>query len=319
MNPINHLSSLKRGATKYGPAPHKPILLLAVIQAIQVGDIIQNWIQPSGDLMLHFRNIWEKLVHTNHVPNFSLPFFHLKNEKGQFWELITFPGKKLPLTNSNSIKSYKALTECIAAAKLSDQLFIQLSDPIKREEIRQLILQTYFPNQNIDWQIQEQYTAQIQEEILYDPSENYARKIKKIITEKKKEEIEEELIIRSTTFRKAIKQIYKNQCAITGLKVNFKSNISLVDACHIQPFAETHDDTITNGIALSPTMHRAFDRGLIAISDNYEVLIHKNVLDQSPKNEFAQLHQQQIILPQDHRYLPSLQRLQNHRKRFNFQ
>lgn len=319
MNSISHISSLKRGATKYGPAPHKPILLLAVIQAIQTGDIIQNWIQPSGDLMLHFRNIWEKLVYTNHVPNFSLPFFHLKNEKGQFWELITFPGKKLPLTNRNSIKSYKALTECITAAKLSDQLFIQLSDPIKREKIRQLILQTYFPNQNIDWQIHEQYSAQIQEEILYDPSENYARKIKKIITEKKKEEIEEELIIRSTTFRKAIKQIYKNQCAITGLKVNFKSNISLVDACHIQPFAETHDDTITNGIALSPTMHRAFDRGLIAISDNYEVLIHKNVLDQSPKNEFAQLHQQQIILPQDHRYLPSLQRLQNHRKRFNFQ
>ncbi|WP_379661331.1 HNH endonuclease [Pseudopedobacter beijingensis] len=34
-----------------------------------------------------------------------------------------------------------------------------------------------------------------------------------------------------------------------------------IDACHIIPFSLTHDDRITNGIALCPNMHRAFDRG----------------------------------------------------------
>jgi hypothetical protein len=31
--------------------------------------------------------------------------------------------------------------------------------------------------------------------------------------------------------------------------------------------------SISNGLALSPTFHRAFDRDLIAISDNYRVLV----------------------------------------------
>jgi putative restriction endonuclease len=63
--------------------------------------------------------------------------------------------------------------------------------------------------------------------------------------------------------------------AITDLKIHFSTSVSMVDACHIVLFAETHDDTISNGIALSPTIHRAFDRGLLSISDDYRVLVHK--------------------------------------------
>lgn len=30
------------------------------------------------------------------------------------------------------------------------------------------------------------------------------------------------------------------------------TNVSMVDACHIVPFSEGYDDTLTNGIALCP-------------------------------------------------------------------
>ncbi|MDE5418462.1 HNH endonuclease [Labilibaculum sp. DW002] len=315
----NQISSLKRGTTKYGPAPHKPILLLAVIEAFEKGEIVNNWIEPTGELLVHFRNIWDQLVFTGHTPNFSLPFFHLKNEKGKFWELITFPGKKLSLTKSSSIKSYRALVDCVAAAKLSEEFYVKVLDPVQREIMRQTILSTYFPNYiESDLLKPELLTEGIRNEILFDPAFNYARKVKRIITEKPKAEVEEELVMRSTTFRKAVKQVYDQQCAVTGLKIDFFATMSMVDACHIIPFAETHDDTITNGIAMSPTIHRAFDRGMLAISDDYTILIHKNVRDYSPSNGLVDYQNRSIFLPGNESFYPSLERIKEHRKRFDF-
>jgi len=92
----------------------------------------------------------------------------------------------------------------------------------------------------------------------------------------------------------------------------------MVDACHIIPFAETHDDTITNGIALSPTMHRAFDRGMMAVSDGYTILIHNNVRDYSPGNGLIGYQNRLIYLPEYEKFYPSLSRLQEHRDRFSF-
>jgi len=77
-----------------------------------------------------------------------------------------------------------------------------------------------------------------------------------------------------------------------------ESKNSMVDACHIVPFSESYDDTLTNGIALCPNLHRAFDRGLISISDDYTVLINKNfVEDKNSAFSLSQFGNQKIILP----------------------
>ena len=319
MNPIIHsLTKLKRGNTPYGPAPHKPILLLAVIESFEQNEILLNWIEPSDQLLIRFHDLWKRLVNTGHTPNFSLPFFHLKNEPSDLWQLITFPGKEIPVTRSHSIKSYKALNESVAAAKLSESLYILMQDPLQRELIKQSLLSTYFPNARDAHQDETiQYSHQIQHEILYDPSENYARKVKRLVADKSPQ-VEEELVLRSSIFRNAVKQIYSQQCAITGLKIGFNNATSMVDACHILPFAETYDDTITNGIALSPTIHRAFDRGMLAISDDYTILIHPKVRDYSPSKALFGLQGQSIFFPNDEDFYPSLSRLKEHRNRFGF-
>lgn len=78
--------------------------------------------------------------------------------------------------------------------------------------------------------------------------------------------------------------------------------------------------TLTNGIALCPNLHRAFDRGLISISDNYTVLINKNFIENKNSvfniNQFEDL---QIMLPELESNYPSLENLHNHRKRYNFE
>ena len=49
---------------------------------------------------------------------------------------------------------------------------------------------------------------------------------------------EEEMILRSHVFKKAIVEVYNGRCAISGMKLEFGATISMVDACHIVPFAQ---------------------------------------------------------------------------------
>ncbi|MBE0650363.1 MAG: HNH endonuclease [Bacteroidales bacterium] len=317
---FENILSLNRAPTKYGKAPHKPILLLAVIESFENREIAGNWIEISDNLLQRFHDIWNILVDTQNVPNFSLPFYHLKNEKGDFWSLIVYPGKEVPTNKNKSIKSFKALNETVAAAQLSNDLYAILKDSVERERLKTSILEKYFGRasyrleQNI-----ERYSQKLKKEILYEPEENYARNVLKQITALPQESREELVILRSSIFRTAILEIYDNQCSITGLKVEDENHNSLVDACHIIPFAKSYNDSIRNGIALSPTFHRAFDRGLIAISDDYRILVHPKIKDYHPETGIKPYHNRQISLPSDNRFYPSLESIHEHRIRFGFE
>jgi len=96
------------------------------------------------------------------------------------------------------------------------------------------------------------------------------------------------------------------------------SYYSMIDACHIIPFAESYNDTITNGIALSPNMHRAFDRGLISIDNDYRVLVSSKFIESDSVYSIRQFEGSSIILPENSSYYPSLENLAYHRERFSF-
>ena len=317
---FEHILTLNRAPTKYGKAPHKPVLLLAVIESFENGEIVGNWIEITDSLLQHFHDIWNILVNTQNVPNFSLPFYHLKNEKGNFWNLIVYPGKNVPTTKNKSIKSFKALKETVAAVQLSNEFYTILNTPIEREKLKTAILKEYFGRDGYHYeQNNERYSQRLKKEILYEPEENYARKFLKQITALPQESREELVILRSSIFRTAILEIYDKQCSITGLKVEDVNNNPLVDACHIIPFSESYNDSIRNGIALSPTFHRAFDRGLIAISDNYRILVHPKLKDYHPETGIRSYQNKQINLPSDKRFYPSLESFYKHRIRFGFE
>ncbi|TKG94678.1 HNH endonuclease [Puteibacter caeruleilacunae] len=315
---VDHITSLRQGTTKYGKAPHKPILLLAVIDCFEKGYFFRNSITITEELVTSFHDHWRLLVHTGHDPNFALPFFHLRNERSEIWQLQPKFGQIIPQTKSNSIKSFKALKESVFAAHLSDDLFYSLLSRDSREQLKSAILEKYFPEASTKLlTISTPYSEQIRQSILYEPNENYVRTAKHNPRNKKDNTWIEEQFVRGHIFRKAVLEQYKNTCTISKMKVEF-NNTSIIDACHIIPYAETYDCSITNGIALSPTLHRAFDRGLIAIDDNYRVVISKRMKDYNPDVGIEQYSNKQILLPSDDRFYPSLEKLKHHRTSFGF-
>jgi putative restriction endonuclease len=51
----------------------------------------------------------------------------------------------------------------------------------------------------------------------------------------------------------------------------------VVEAAHIVPWSESHDDLPTNGLCLCRLCHWSFDDGLMSVGSQYEVLVSNRV------------------------------------------
>jgi putative restriction endonuclease len=292
---------------KGAAAPHKPILLLAIVDGIQKGEIENNKVYITPELVATFKDYWYKLVQNPvFTANFSLPFYHLQSEG--FWYLHTLIGKEVGLTSSRSIKSFGHLKEVVEHASFDDDLYALLCDQQTREILRQVLLSTYFKAVIVNSD-NNNFTNTIIHQILHEPAAVYKNRVNAFD--------EEEVCVRSGIFKKQVPRIYNYTCCISGMRIITNRDVQMIDACHIVPFSESHDDTISNGISLCPNLHRAFDRGLIAIDDDYCVMV-------SPFHEASdiygirQFEGKKILLPDDNEYFPSIVNLAKHRVRFNY-
>jgi putative restriction endonuclease len=86
-------------------------------------------------------------------------------------------------------------------------------------------------------------------------------------------------IVRDRIFRRIVLRAYDARCAITSLKLINGSGRAEVEAAHIRPVEANGPDIVSNGLALSGTTHWMFDRGLISIADDHEILISRHVND----------------------------------------
>lgn len=92
------------------------------------------------------------------------------------------------------------------------------------------------------------------------------------LTEKRKKVVETiTRFSRSGNFREQVLNAYGHRCAVT------RAQLRLVEASHILPVSAPGSiDHVTNGVALSPTYHRAFDRGLIYLDDTLNMKLNRS-------------------------------------------
>lgn len=125
-------------------APHKAILLLAVIELIDKGSISSPFIPLSDELIQTFKCLWKKNVPQSSPFSckISYPFFHMQS--AGFWELV----KTESYTGMTEYSSVKALKRDFTGAKIDSDLLMYLSNPRTREQLRQMIANQYLtPNQ----------------------------------------------------------------------------------------------------------------------------------------------------------------------------
>lgn len=82
-------------------------------------------------------------------------------------------------------------------------------------------------------------------------------------------------VVRDARFRRSVMSAYDFKCAITGLEIGTLPEgraTQLLDAAHIRPVGDRGSDSVTNGIALTPTVHRLFDEGFVSVKWNVDRL-----------------------------------------------
>ncbi|MBR6059127.1 MAG: hypothetical protein IKP58_13250, partial [Victivallales bacterium] len=78
--------SLNRNRSLGTHAPHKVVLLLAVLDLFEEGVYTRNCIVPTQKLQDRFERIWKSCIVSKHHCNMAYPFYHLRQDG--FWQLV---------------------------------------------------------------------------------------------------------------------------------------------------------------------------------------------------------------------------------------
>jgi putative restriction endonuclease len=237
----------------------------------------------------------------------------LKSEP--FWKLVTKTGMILPISSSHSVKSFNSLKESIAFAELDKELFLFMVDPVSCTVLKEILLANYFPDTKNDFDNKTYDLFHvIENQLVADNEVEYKTRIEELKNTLTRESFEEEVYVISGIFKKEIPKIYNYHCAISKMRIESTINAQLVDACHIVPFSISQNDTISNGISLSPNLHRAFDRGLIAINDRYQLVISSALTENNSPYSIKQFEGKEILLPKNEKFFPNPENLNWHYK-----
>jgi putative restriction endonuclease len=289
-------------------APHKPFLLLSIMDLIAQGSITENFIEPSFELVETFNDYWNSIMPVGSRGNMAYPYPRLKTDG--FWHLIPKPGYENQININFS--SMTKLREVCAGAKMDDELFQLMCKPETREQLRAILIETYFAPE-IRMKVLEQghlnYAAYRYSEKLLKVAED------KNHFEKPKDESDWHKKIRDSGFRRTIVTIYKHRCSLCGIRMLTPEGHTIVDAAHVKPWKDSFDDRPTNGMALCKLCHWSFDKGLMTVGKDYEVLVSKRVqVEKNLPGHILTLSDRNIFTPEEHKFWPAQDNLHWHRK-----
>jgi putative restriction endonuclease len=289
-------------------APHKPFMLLSILDLFAQGALQTNFIKINPELGELFSKYWHLLMPLDRHGNMALPFFHLRSSG--FWHLIPVLGKEALFEGIRQVDTLSQLQKLILGAKLDDELFQLLQVEETRNALRTALIQTYF--------VPEYHAALLQQGSIHLQAYLYSQELLKKAGEQIKETVPEgteyQTNIRDQGFRRAIVKIYDHRCAFCGVRMLTVDGHSVVDAAHIIPWSTSHNDDPRNGMALCRLCHWTFDEGLTGVSAKYTMLLSTE-LRASPNfpGYLLTLESRPILGPQDPIFMPDLKSLDWHR------
>ena len=119
---------------------------------------------------------------------------------------------------------------------------------------------------------------------------------------------------REAAFARQVKAAYGARCAMTGLRILNGGGRPEVQAAHIRPVADGGPDTVRNGIALCGTAHWMFDRGLVSVDADHNILVAKDHVPEAVTRLL--LPDRRLRLPGAAHLRPHPDYLAHHRARF---
>lgn len=276
-------------------APHKPLLLLAVIDLFAEESIKENLIPLTPLLHDTFNGYWDRVMPEGWRGNIAMPFYHLTGDG--FWYLIPLPGKEDVIESGRRLRSIRLLHDNTRGARLDDELFDLLCSEESRDLLRTSLIEAHF-TQEIQELLISQGTLNIE-------SFKYSRKLlEQARRDQRVKEPPPDLDtpepVRDQGFRRAIVEAYGHRCAVSGIRILTSDRHTAVEAAHIKDWSISHNDDPKNGLALSKLCHWAFEEGLITVSTEYVIQLSSELnADWNTPGYLGTLEGRPIHLPEE--------------------
>jgi hypothetical protein len=135
-----------------------------------------------------------------------------------------------------------------------------------------------------------------------DAISDFTGETKRVFTERR---------VKQSFFRRAVLSGYQGRCCMSGVSVS-----QLLVASHIVPWSQDKANRLNprNGLCLSAIHDRAFDQGLIGLTDDYRLIVSaviKKKGDSFLNATLVAAEGKMIELPE--RFLPDIEFIQKHR------
>jgi putative restriction endonuclease len=240
--------AIGRGNTR-GQAPHKPLLLLCMLDMAERGELTARAFIRTPGLVLRFRTYGTLFAERWPTKlDLKLPFYHLSSQG--FWQ--AFAADLRPALSP----------ENCAFCELDAEFHALLADADFRLKARLVLISHYFePIERVAFF----ETLGIQGGA---DAQSAAERVRAVALDAAKRKG------RSAKFQVRIVDDYRHTCALTGYRCFTVDGASIVDAAHIDGWAETQNDELSNGLALSKSAHWMFDEGLWSVNDDLRVVVH---------------------------------------------
>jgi len=290
-----------------GPAPHKPLLLLAVLDLIEDGSLTADWVELSPELIETFQAYWHSVTPGRSRGQIALPFFHLRSDG--FWRLVPQDGQAERLQAARSVRSATELRGLVRGAKLDPALWRVTQDANARSRLRVALISSYFSHEQATaiakTQAELRSIAEYRHELIEraDGEFNVFAPVP----------LEQHEPVRSAGFRAAIMRLYDHTCAVCGLRLVTPHGATALEAAHIVPFAVSRNDDPRNGLGLCKLHHWCFDQGLISVSVDMSVIVSDALDVRRPtEDRVLQFSGKPLLLPRDRRLLPAKEAVRWH-------
>ena len=316
---LQQFASLKRapgvvwGEATKKRAPHKPILLLAVLDLAARGGITSPFIDVSGDLVeLNelFNHYWRRVVPPGQTSSIAFPFSRLDREP--FWHLVSREDQAVTTSRINNTSAVSYLRRYALGAKLDEELFQVIQTEDGRAALREVLLRSCF-SPKAGESLAEQ--AAINAEAYHYSLDLLAK------AHQHQPQVSEALDIdaykspaRDQGFRRVVVKAYEHRCALCGVRIITPEGHTVVDAAHIIPWSKSRNDDIRNGMALCKLCHWAFDHGMMGVSDAFVIIVPGRVAS-APNTPglLTTLAGRNMILPADQDLRPAPESFAAHR------
>jgi putative restriction endonuclease len=273
------------------PAPHKPLLMLVVIELAEQGLLPVANLPLTPELAFQFSTYWQIVAYRRtQAPDVRYPFFHLHSD-----------GCWTPMGEDGKPVAERLLARY---AELNPEFEACLKDPEFRAEARRVLICRYFPKD--EWPglcallgIPVPTDEEVVRASAHQSPDEANRKG------------------REARFRLQVVSTYRYTCALTGYRLMTISSGSIIDAAHIHQFADSQNNDVKNGLALCKNAHWLFDNGLWTIADDFTVLVARDHFteDSPDQKPLAEYHGQRIRLPSDPVYHPDPAHVAWHRRK----